>query len=217
MTNDIRKYVTPMFQHDEKWRDAPMGNTTIGRYGCLLTCISMMLRVANVVVKPDELALALESVGGLYPGGELKWRYIEKVPGRMKFLERHRTELERSGLRYDINESILRVNALVDMGIPVCVNVDNVGSDGRPDHWVLMVDRFGMDDNMRDPWNAGTSFEGVYGHPEKALYGWSTIILPTVAKARNQKNGLALIKILEGDIDYAVNLLISPTQYEGMV
>ena len=199
----MKEHIEHYYQYDPKWKDVPLGPHTLGTQGCLVTCLAMLSHVTGHRMNPKQMRDELILRGGLLPDGLVSWNGINQIP-LLHWLERNRTDNFRK------EEAIRRVNRLIDMGIPVCVHVDNVASDSRPDHWVLMVGKFGEEMNMYDPWHGKGTFEAMYGEPEEELYGWSVIIGPSMADAPDKRSLKATYKILEGRHSEAVSHLINP-------
>jgi hypothetical protein len=113
-------------QRDTRWRDEYMGNGTLGQYGCLVTCISMISET-----DPDVLNREIKSIGG-YDDNNLIWDKLDNIKG-LDFIKRVRI--------YD-NTDVLN-------NIPCIVEVDGTPIGGIT-HWVLYIG------NKRcyDPWDA---------------------------------------------------------------
>lgn len=110
-------------QYDKRWAKATLGSTTltIARWGCTLTCVSMLSdwysKFKGRFFRPDELAKKLQFT----PEGLLIWGSIPKV---LPF------GLEKRS--YKVNHEEIRAS-LKGFYTSVILNVHNGG------HWVLAV------------------------------------------------------------------------------
>ncbi|MEI6529689.1 MAG: hypothetical protein WCN88_04855 [Candidatus Falkowbacteria bacterium] len=145
-------------QRDEKWSTDKMGNSniTIGRYGCLLTCISMMSDYFGCYKSPKELATNphnFDDAGGLqwinlsFPNFGFRWREGSQinVPNEvidMKMIDSYLTEGKNHSDR------------------AVVLNVANKS------HWVLALWKTQDGDYLAiDPWTGKTcSVLETYGN-----------------------------------------------------
>lgn len=187
-------------QTDPKWSRKKLGPHTLGSQGCLITCLSMYSHNTGHNLKPGKLVDELNKVNAITSDGELIWKQAEKALQGMHFLGRFDTDINPGRFsRFSMNSSIERIHHLIDLGQPVFVNVDNLHNDGRPDHWVLLVDKFWRPYNMHDPAGDCTSFEAVYGSPEKGLYGWGAMLGPALTYPASYRAGVrhAAWKLLE--------------------
>lgn len=136
--------ITPLSQNDPRWSGHLINNTssTIGRYGCTLTCLAMLQGVT-----PDIFEASMYRVGG-FLRDLILWQKIEAATGgRLK-----------QGYRYysfDVN----KVEDAVNKYGGCLVEVDWDGSprtSGR--HWVLYI----PEGKMIDPWDGQTKLRGAY-------------------------------------------------------
>lgn len=129
-------------QGDERWKQDKLGQskkTTIGRSGCVLSCLAMLLsaEASNPHITPDELNDWLKKNGG-YSGAKMRWQ----IPG----------EIDGSGQGLELVAQIARVNdwkflsEQLAMGNKVIVKVRN-----RRSHWVLVTKQDG-------PYNKASSY-----------------------------------------------------------
>jgi hypothetical protein len=120
-------------QGDDRWDGDRLGNsgTTIGRSGCVLSCLSMLLNgeASNPRITPALLNSWLKRNGG-FAGNLMKWQ----VPG----------EIDGSGSGMELVSQINKVNdwdylsGELAKGNKVIVRVS-----GKRSHWVLVVNRDG--------------------------------------------------------------------------
>lgn len=108
-------------QRAAAWRNVKIGNTnlTIGDWGCLLTCISMLSSFLGCYISPDRLA---RTPGLFNARGELLWGELDRVfKGKLKFQWRH------------YGRDNVRIMASIN-GSPITVCVLQV-NNGK--HWVV--------------------------------------------------------------------------------
>ncbi len=117
-------------QGDERWKQERLGSSrrsTIGRSGCVLSCLSMLLNAeaTNPRITPDELNSWLQKNGG-FRGSDMRWQ----IPG----------QFDGSGNGLELVEQINRSNdwnflsGHMAKGNKVIVKVK-----GRRSHWVLVT------------------------------------------------------------------------------
>lgn len=121
--------IVPLSQNDPRWSRVTIGHTklTIGRYGCTLTALTMLLnyfRSSNLT--PIEVNDALTQAGGFDSLGRLLWSVVSKVYPEVKFTKRARN--------YNNWEVSLYVYA---KRLPVMVEVYFPAT--REPHWVLFI------------------------------------------------------------------------------
>ncbi|MDY0151082.1 MAG: hypothetical protein RBS43_02275 [Candidatus Cloacimonas sp.] len=123
-------------QNDSRWNTDTLGNggSSIGKSGCVLSCLSMLLNAeaTNQLMTPDRLNAWLRQNGG-YAGNDMRWQ----IPG----------EIDGSGLGLELVAQSTRRNdwsflsAEMDKGNKVIVKVA-----GRRSHWVLVTKKVGESD-----------------------------------------------------------------------
>lgn len=129
-------------QGDERWKQDKLGTSrksTIGRSGCVLSCLSMLLNAeaSNPHMTPDALNDWLKKNGG-YSGSLMRWQ----IPG----------EIDGNGYGLELVEQISRKNdwkflsGQLALGNKVIVKVSN-----RRSHWVLVTRQDG-------PYNKASSY-----------------------------------------------------------
>ena len=124
-------------QGDERWKQEQLGNSrrsTIGRSGCVLSCLSMLLNAeaSNPRITPDGLNDWLRQNGG-YSGNLMKWQ----IPG----------EIDGNGYGLELVAQITKKNdwnflsEQLALGNKVIVKVS-----GKRSHWVLVTKQDGPSD-----------------------------------------------------------------------
>ena len=102
-----------------------MGDGTIGNFGCLITCISMLRDI-----DPKQTNLDIKTVGG-YSGNFVIWEALDKISG-LDFIKRVRV--------YENEEVAKNLPCLVEVnGAPI----------GGTTHWVLYIGN----QKCWDPWD----------------------------------------------------------------
>lgn len=140
MSNPCRVYPL-MGQRDARWRHVSLGNSktsTIGEYGCLLTCLAMLVNEF-----PDALNQQLVAANAFFPAGSacpacLKRpfdvrRWTGRGPHYVRESERYPTKPFPSTEITALREHLLRGN-------PAIVEVDYNGTAPGGQHFVLAVD-----------------------------------------------------------------------------
>lgn len=120
-------------QADTRWKQNTLGHgsTSIGKSGCVLSCLSMLLNseASNPRITPDQLNSWLKRNGG-YSGNLMRWQIPAEIDG--------------CGLGCELVSQINRGNdwnylsSELDKGNKVIVKVNRKRS-----HWVLVVKRDG--------------------------------------------------------------------------
>ncbi len=119
-------------QTDARWKSEQLGrSTSIGRSGCVLSCLSMLLNAeaSNPYITPDKLNGWLQANGG-YSGNNMRWQIPGQIDGDGLGIE-----LQAQSTRYNDWEFL---SAELEQGNKVIVKVA-----GRRSHWVLVVKQDG--------------------------------------------------------------------------
>lgn len=171
-------------QGDARWRYHRLGESplTIGSWGCTMTCVTMLLPQFGIHGKtPDEVNDDLTAVDGFMSNGNLLWTKIHEAYPSIHFKWRGATTLDTTSnfQKETVSRVLRKIRNLTDKGMPVLLNVDNVGHDGRPDHWVLCVGHTPSDLLINDP-DGGKElrFSAKYGSPEEGVYGYAVLVGP---------------------------------------
>ena len=135
---------TPILsQRDARWAWKPLGFSTgsIGDFGCLVACLTMLARETDVSKVNDLMKQFGDFANGNYNspflGNLVVWGNVQNALKSLKLVER--------GWSYDNN----KVKAWIEKGYPVIVQVDAapIGAP-RTDHFVLFIG----DQKLVDPW-----------------------------------------------------------------
>lgn len=146
-------------QGDQRWDDTRLGNgrSSIGRSGCVVSCLSMLLNAeaSNPHITPDGLNDWLRKNGG-YSGSLMRWQVPGDIDGAGTGLELASQISRRNDWKYLSEE--------LDKGNKVIVKVA-----GRRSHWVLVVKRDG-------PYDKASSYivndPGTESYTQRTLAYW---------------------------------------------
>ncbi|BCX03011.1 MAG: hypothetical protein KatS3mg053_0949 [Candidatus Roseilinea sp.] len=140
----------PLSQRDPRWKDILLGFTdegrTIGSDGCTLTCLTMLANGFGFQETPATLNDKLKALGpnqGFF-GALIAWFGVPRVlPGLKlnKLVECRR-----------VPAPMAEIDAALDAGKPVVVELDMSPGSGFQNHWVLIYARQGNDYLIHDPW-----------------------------------------------------------------
>lgn len=173
--NDMLLNIEPLGQKDTRWRYDKLGTSasTIGGYGCLITCASMMLRYFGFDTDPGRLNKWLIANSGYHNDNLFVWGSMNGYDERITF-----------GARYNY-AALDKVDAQLAKGLPVIVNVDlNPATPALDEHWVLVVGKVDGSYMINDPWyGTQLKFEEKYGNPSTGMrivctYEFSGEIVP---------------------------------------
>ncbi|MBW6513932.1 MAG: hypothetical protein K0B87_04145 [Candidatus Syntrophosphaera sp.] len=123
-------------QGDERWKAEKLGSgrSSIGRSGCVVSCLSMLLNAeaSNPRITPDSLNDWLRKNGG-YAGSLMRWQVAGQIDGEGLGLELESQIARRNDWKY-LSEELAKGNKVI-------VKVNNKRS-----HWVLVVKQDGPHD-----------------------------------------------------------------------
>lgn len=158
--------IKPLSQQNMRWRNKRLGTsyTTIGGYGCLITCASMLLNWVGFYTNPAKLNIWLTENGGYYEGNLFVWKSLKQLLPELTFIAKY------SGAALEeIDESLAK-------GMPAIVHVDFYPTTWDfQDHWVLVIGKQGNSYIINDPKDGKRiKFEDRYGDPAKKIYHVST-------------------------------------------
>jgi hypothetical protein len=140
-----------MSQRDSRWKDIKLGygNTTIGAYGCLITCIAMAASAAQgQEVTPEDVNRELKKWEGFSGDNqnELVWSAVPKAFPVLRFVGRKHystTPAPVQQIAADINKGNLYFIVRVDHILSTTV-VD--------EHWILLTGGDESGFTYHDPW-----------------------------------------------------------------
>jgi hypothetical protein len=141
--------VNPLSQNDPAWKSKRLGfdnSNTIGKWGCLLTCLAMVADRYGYDETPLSLNDKLKALGPNvgFMGALVIPASLPRVLPRLRFrnyIECHNSPAPLS----DIDASLAAE-------MPVIVEVDYSPAPGLQNHWVVLYQKSGGDYLIRDPW-----------------------------------------------------------------
>ncbi len=139
-------HVQPLSQMDPGWKDHLLGmstTSTIGKFGCLLTSMTMVANGFGSQETPASLNDKLKACNGfivddIMPG------LLGTVTPQAKYQKRIRCNNPPAPLG--------EIDAALAAGLPVVVMVDYSPVPGIQDHWIVLLDKVGNDYLIQDPW-----------------------------------------------------------------
>ncbi|MDA0244110.1 MAG: NBR1-Ig-like domain-containing protein [Chloroflexi bacterium] len=163
--------IAPISQRDPRWINNRLGtmhsDTTIGKWGCLMTCLSMVSTASGRTLTPVELNDRMLVARLFLDHKVTPWNTLSQLFS--EFIFDGRRESRNTPNLTDLIDGSLRA------GNPVPVQVDYtpltpyVESD---QHWVLIVGREGNDYRINDPLlfpSEEGSLRQLYGRPNQSL------------------------------------------------
>lgn len=163
---------TPLSQQDPRWKNKRLGQDTItiGKWGCLLTCMTMVANGFGADETPETLNDKLKGAGG-FIGALVIPAAMPRVVGGVRFVNYIPCENQPA--------PISEINATLAAGKPVIVEVDYSPAHGLQNHWVVLYDRKGDDYLIHDPWPFPveskevllTARYGFAGSPKQIIQG----------------------------------------------
>lgn len=160
--------ILPIGQKDARWASKKLGNGTgtIGNYGCLLICHSMMLTYYGHELLPDALNEVYKTQG-VFDGNLINFYAAGKVFGDIVADEYYDCQ--------DVPADLTKIDKYLEAKKPVIalVDFDLDPSNKVQSHFVLII---GKDENgsyfINDPWEGETYyFHAKYGDPARFIYG----------------------------------------------
>lgn len=150
-------------QRDPRWAAAPLGDTTIGKAGCYITCVAMLASLAGYSDTPDQTLAKLMQAGAM--SGPLLL-YPERIPTAYPKLE-WRGRLDYRNVPADVD----RVRRELASG-PTIIEVDfDPRAPGFNQHFVLGLGFVDDDIEIADPWDghAKLLLRSRYAFPKGGL------------------------------------------------
>jgi hypothetical protein len=157
-------------QRDPRWKDEKLGfdnSITLGSDGCALTCLAMFVNGYGFNETPSSMNQKLKAMGSGagFLGGLIVWSGLTRAFPKIVYRE--------ITICRDQPAPLDAINASLDSGQPVIVEVDRSPSPGLQNHWVVLYQRQGSDYLMLDPWpqppdNKETHMVGRFGEGREA-------------------------------------------------
>jgi hypothetical protein len=136
-------------QRDPRWKDEKLGfddTFTIGSDGCTLTCLSMLVNGIGFDETPSSMNRKLKELGsGIgFLGPLIVWPGMTRAfPGVI---------FQRVIVCRDQPAPLDEINASLDAGQPLLIEIEPSPSPGLLYHWMVLYARQGDDYLMLDPW-----------------------------------------------------------------
>lgn len=140
----------PLSQRDPRWADVPLGfpdaGQTLGAFGCTLTCLAMVANGFGFAETPATLNEKLRALGAGngFIGTLVVWDGVRRALGNLR--------LARFVECRSVAAPMGDIDAWLDAGKPVIVEVDMSPNAGLQNHWVVIYGRDGGDYLIHDPW-----------------------------------------------------------------
>ncbi|MBI5954758.1 MAG: hypothetical protein HY865_24125 [Chloroflexi bacterium] len=137
-----------LYQNDEAWKSKPLGNSseTIGGWGCLLTSVTMMLNGIGYNETPLTVNEKMKNAGG-FQGAFFIPSVLPYVWPNCAYRDMQPCETSPA--------PIALIDAAVEAGKPVILQVDWNKQAGIQTHFVLVKERKGDDYSLYDPYKYG--------------------------------------------------------------
>ena len=159
--------ILPLSQKNSAWGSKKLGTGTgtIGSYGCLLTCHSMMLTYFGHELLPDVLNEVYKSKDVFDNGNLINFWAVANLFEDIKVKEYYNC--------YDEPCDLSKIDKQLEKKMPVIALVDFSPTAGVQTHFVLVIGK--TDDGhylINDPWTGETYyFDAKYGDPSRYIYG----------------------------------------------
>jgi hypothetical protein len=141
--------INPLSQNDPVWKSKRLGfdnSNTIGKWGCLLTCLAMVANRYGYDETPLSLNDKLKALGPNvgFMGALVIPASLPRVLPRLRF--RNYIECHNSPA------PLADIDASLAAEMPVIVEVDYSPAPGLQNHWVVLYQKSAGDYLIRDPW-----------------------------------------------------------------
>jgi hypothetical protein len=153
-------------QRDPLWKDKKLGTSTvstIGAYGCLLSCAATACCYFKKDTNPAQLNDEMVKHKGFYNGSYWVWGGLTDIYPDIKF----DWDVYSEGTCPDKPAPLELIDKLLAEKIPVFVQVDFTPGGSVQEHWVLVKGKEG-DYIVQDPWPNPSEeyfFTARYGDP----------------------------------------------------
>lgn len=138
--------LTVFSQMDPKWKNTLLGaanDSTIGKFGCLLTSMAMVASRYGFEDTPESLNDKMKAAGGFQGAYVIPAIMPQAVPGIV-----YRDYIQCR----DQPAPLSQIDAYLAAGKPVIVEVDYSPAQGMQNHWIVLYARKDGDYLIRDPW-----------------------------------------------------------------
>jgi len=165
------KLNVPIFgQRDSRWANKPLGSSssTLGGYGCLVSCLAMLCKYYGKDTDPDKLNTALVNINGFAaasttPTQKNLYKWYEGITKLYSDIAITKLQATPAALTTtDFNA----LKAEIDAGRPVILQVDFIPATAFVDmHFVLLTGYEGNTYYVNDPWYGDNANLNRYGDP----------------------------------------------------
>jgi len=136
-------------QQDPRWKDEKLGfdnAITIGSDGCALTCLTMLVNGYGFNETPSTMNQKLKAMGSGagFLGGLIVWSGLTRAFPKIIYRD--------ILLCRDQPAPLASINASLDAGQPLVVEIDRSPAPNLQNHWVVLYGRRGNDYLILDPW-----------------------------------------------------------------
>lgn len=138
-----------LYQNDDQWKDVPLGasgESTIGKWGCLLTSATMMLNGIGYNETPVTVNEKMKKAGG-FQGSLFIPSVLPYIWPQCAYRDMQNCETTPAPISY--------IDAAVAAGKPVILQVDWNKQAGLQTHFVLVKEKKGEDYVIYDPYKYG--------------------------------------------------------------
>lgn len=137
--------ITPLSQMDPRWKDKPLGfdTITIGKYGCLMTSMTMVANYYGFNETPITVNDKMKAVNGYQGALIIPAMFPAALPG---MVYRNFINCEKSPA------PMAEIDAYLAQGKPVIIEVDYAPTPGLQNHWIVLYEKRGGDYLLHDPW-----------------------------------------------------------------
>lgn len=141
-------------QQAPQWKDEKLGfsKLSIGKAGCAVTCLAMLLSGYSYVETPSSLNRKLRQVNGFYDAAVV-WSAINYLQPAVRWKD--------IILCRDSEAPLSAINEALASGNVVLAEVDSSPAPGLQTHWVVIYGRKGDDYLILDPWPYPSDAEEV--------------------------------------------------------
>ena len=158
--------VKPLSQRDPRWANKKLGtsNTTIGDFGCTLTCMTMLCNYYGFEETPESLNRATVENNGFVNGNLYVWTSISKIHPQIKLLGNILTPLPVTSSQFRA------IDRELEVGRPVVIQVDMNPTDAPVQmHYVLITSKESGEYKIADPWYGDIVNLSRYGKAETTI------------------------------------------------
>ncbi len=136
-------------QRDSRWKDEKLGfddTATIGAVGCALTSLTMLVNGYGCDETPSSMNRKLKDLGNGngFLGYRIIWASLAHIFPKIVF--------RRIVVCRDQTAPLEDINASLEAGRPLLIEIDHSPSPDLKNHWVVIYARQGDDYLILDPW-----------------------------------------------------------------